>query len=200
MANERRYPVTFTVEHHAPPLTKEQIEAGYNVETDKFGAADAVAILSMLYPEDGSFGLLITSFDGRTGEEITDSELWKVWTMMADRLSKSKTLSEPKRELAEVLFGCVATALRATTTATLAAVPEGDDLSKRIARMIAWIPPHEKALLAGLGSVSAGFQFAAPEAWHFWRDRGTEVLENALMQRPPQPWIERVKAIWLGRE
>lgn len=198
--NERRYPVTYNVERLDPPLTQIQIDAGYEAEADLFGAADAVVVLSMLYPQDGSFGVLINSLDGRTGEEVTDSELWKVWTMMAVRLMQSKTLAEPKRSLAQTLHECVATALRATTAEALAAVPEGDDLCARIKRMIAFIPTHEKALLAGLHSVSVGFQFAAPETWYFWRDRGTGVLESALMQRPSQPWIERVKAIWLGRE
>jgi hypothetical protein len=66
--------------------------------------------------------------------------------------------------------------------------------------MLTLIPPHEHMLLAGLRMVSDGFRFAAPKSWHLWRDRGTGVLESALMQRPSQPWIESVKAIWLGTE
>lgn len=200
MQAPRRYPVTFTVALHNPPLTQEQFEAGYLAHGNAFGGADALVVLSMHYPADGSFGVVINSLDGRTGEEITDSELWKVWTMIAFRLRQSKTLSEPKRELAQVLHECVATALRASTAETLAAVPEGDDLCKRIERMLTLIPPHEHMLLAGLRMVSDGFRFAAPKSWHLWRDRGTGVLESALMQRPSQPWIESVKAIWLGTE
>jgi hypothetical protein len=191
---EHRYPLSYTLKREDPPLTKDQID------TNEIGASDAVVILSMIYPEDGSFSLAIDSLDGRTGDEVTDNELWKVWTMMASRLAESKTLSESKRSLAQELFACVATAIRAATAEALAVVPEGDDLCKRIKRMLAWIPPDERVLQLGLREVSNSFQFAPPEAWHVWRDRGTAVLEHGLMQRPSQLWIERVKAIWLGRE
>lgn len=197
----RRYPLTFAIDRHVPPITEKQIP-GRVLESDIFAAADAIVILSMLYPEDGSFALLVDSLDGRTGEEITDNELWKVWTMLANRLMRSKTLAEPKRELAEVLHGCVATALRASTAEILAAVPEGDDLGARIKSMLAVIPPEEGELRASLLAVSESFRVAMANpdvtCWNYWRTRGTDVLEAALMLRPSHPWIERVKAIWLG--
>jgi hypothetical protein len=194
MPDPKKYPLTYDVRQEEPPLTPDEVQHLSR------GAADAVVILSMIYPPDGSFSLSVVSLDGRTGEEVTDNELWKVWTMLSYQLARSKTLAEPKRELAETLHECVATALRAATQAALTVVPEGDDLCERIKRMLDVIPPHERVLQVGLRAVSDSFRFAPPEAWHLWRDRGTEVLEQALMQRPSQRWIERVKAIWLGRE
>jgi hypothetical protein len=98
--SERRYPITYEVTFQDPPLDRLAIPKGH-------GACDAVVILSLLYPEDGSFSMLPMSRDGRTGEELSDAELFKCWTLLAAHLAESKTLSPEKRQLAAQLFDVV---------------------------------------------------------------------------------------------
>lgn len=76
-------------EHGA--FTKEEL-----LNDPESGGTDALVWLSALYPRDGSFSVLLNSVDGRTGEEMADRELFKVWVMLANRLGRSKTLS-PER-------------------------------------------------------------------------------------------------------
>lgn len=64
------------------------------------GATDALLVLSLLYPEDGSFSMAIAgSRDGRTGGPVTDSEIFKVWVLLAAHLSRSGELGEGKKAL-----------------------------------------------------------------------------------------------------
>jgi hypothetical protein len=104
--SEKLYPLTYDIRREDPPLTREEVEAANR------SACHAVVILSMIYPPDGSFSLLVNSLDGRTGDEVTDSELWKVWTMLASRLGKSRTLSEGKRVLAHDVWEAVCEVIR----------------------------------------------------------------------------------------
>ncbi len=101
----RRYPLTYDLRAEDPPLEKDDIEAGR-------GACDAAILLSLIYPADGSFSMLIVSRDGRTGDEVSDAEIFKCWTLMANRLARSDTLSPNKRELARALWETFASAIR----------------------------------------------------------------------------------------
>ena len=65
----------------------------------------------MLYPPDGSFSLATPSLDGRTGQPVTDEELFKVWTLLASKLSDSMSLGNNKRHLASLVFEMVKTAI-----------------------------------------------------------------------------------------
>ena len=96
--NERRFPLTYELRAEDPPLTADEIMAMGR------GGCDAMILLSMLYPADGSFSLLVVSKDGRTGDEVTDAEIFKCWAMLAKRLADSSTLSPNKRELARTLW------------------------------------------------------------------------------------------------
>lgn len=96
--NDHRYPLTYTITVHDPPLTADQVRA------QNEGACDAVVIFSLIYPADGSFSSLLLSKDGRTGEELTDKELWKVWSMFARRLADSKTLDPARKAIAAIAF------------------------------------------------------------------------------------------------
>jgi hypothetical protein len=101
----RRYPLTYEVRAEDPPLTPAEIEPGR-------GACDAAILLSLVYPDDGSFSLLIVSMDGRTGDHVSDAELFKCWTLVAKRLAESTTLHASKRELARELWQIVVDAMQ----------------------------------------------------------------------------------------
>jgi len=78
-----------------------------------FGACDALILGSIIYPPDGSLSLQMASLDGRTGAELTDLELFKMWSLMAGHLAESTTLSDPKRQVAALLFDMIRAALQA---------------------------------------------------------------------------------------
>ena len=63
------------------------------------GGCDAVIVHSILYPEDGSYGHMLISKDGKTREPLSGNELWKAWLMMASTLSEDEDVPESKREL-----------------------------------------------------------------------------------------------------
>jgi hypothetical protein len=92
------YPLSYRLDHRPEGIPREQIER------DGLGAADAVILISIIRPEDGSLSTVITSLEGATGQEISDIELFKAWTLMAKRLSESKTLEPGKKALAGNVF------------------------------------------------------------------------------------------------
>lgn len=93
-----RYHVTYDITHHPAGLESDEI-----LDTDR-GGATAVFLGSLLYPPDGSYSAAFVSLDGRTGEPLDDAEVWKAWVMLAEHLSRSESLSDAKRELAEIVF------------------------------------------------------------------------------------------------
>jgi len=91
------YRLLWKLEPRPEGVTPEQVPTG-------FGASDAAFLLSCLYPPDGSFSVLVMSMDGRTGAPLDDDELFKVWSMLAKRLSVSTTLSASKKDFAKQVF------------------------------------------------------------------------------------------------
>jgi len=104
---EQVYPLTYKLEVHNPPLTRTQV-----TEDRNRGAGDAALLFSLVYPPDGSFKILMVSVDGRTGDELTDDEVFKVWAMAASRLGKSETLAPWKKEIAQTFFDTFAEIVR----------------------------------------------------------------------------------------
>lgn len=82
---EGTYPLTYAI---TPRL--EGVTADFAREHG-LGACDAVAIVSINYPDDGGLSVLVASLDGRTRERVTEAELWKVWAMMAKRFARPRT-------------------------------------------------------------------------------------------------------------
>ena len=87
------YKVKYGLEPEAGEFTPEECrEAG--------GGCDALVLVSMMFPADGSYSQAVSSFDGRTGgHPLHDSELWRVWSVLAAQLAGSETLRKqwPKR-------------------------------------------------------------------------------------------------------
>jgi hypothetical protein len=82
---ERMYPLTYDLKREDPPLPAGIVKARGR------SACDAIVFLSMIYPEDGSFSLLVESLDGRKPghERVSEQDLFKCWFMVGIRLSKS---------------------------------------------------------------------------------------------------------------
>lgn len=103
---EQLYPLTYDIRQEDPPLPRSK------VEELKRCACDAIVLLSMLNPPDGSFSLLTESLDGHTGERVTPDVLWKCWVLLASQLGETEGLSPNKRELAQEVFAIVSRAVR----------------------------------------------------------------------------------------
>lgn len=90
----------------------------YHVDEGKFqagdkasneGLTDALVLISILYPEDGSSSTMITSIDGRHTpvKGLSDADIFQAWSMMAHQLMQSKKLPEHFRLVCETAFETV---------------------------------------------------------------------------------------------
>ncbi len=102
-----KYRLLYRFDPKPEGVTREEVAAA-----GAGGACDAALVASIIYPEDGSLSVLFTGTDGRTGDMISDVEMFKVWTLLANRLAASKTLGEGKRQLAQLTWDAVCSAIR----------------------------------------------------------------------------------------
>jgi hypothetical protein len=63
------------------------------VKRNGLGCCDSAMFASIVHTEDG-FSIQFMSVDGKTGKDLSDQALFKIWGLLAERLSKSKTLEE----------------------------------------------------------------------------------------------------------
>jgi len=120
------YHLLYAVEAVPEGISEEEAREQAEQEQAKKGkgACTAIILAPILYPEDGSYSVLFLSKDGRTDEELDDSELFKAWSMLAHRLAQSETLSHGKKDLCGQVFDIVCGALR--TAAEHENKPESD--------------------------------------------------------------------------
>ena len=99
-----KYHLTYSVTPHPEGLTKEEIPEGH-------GGTDAVLIISIILPEDGSISQATMSLNGKTREPLTVEDEWKAWFMLGAALENRKDLKEWKREVCEFTTGLIRAAL-----------------------------------------------------------------------------------------
>jgi len=100
--SEHKYKLKYDLDTKVGEFTKEELEK------DDAGGTDALILVSLLYPEDGSFSTYFTTYDGRNeGKNLEDIEIFKFWSMLSKRLSESNTLSVKKKEIASMAFEMV---------------------------------------------------------------------------------------------
>ncbi len=97
------YPLKYRIE--LGEFTKEHLK------NNDYGGTDALILHSIIYPEDGSRSEVIASKDGRTGEDLDDSEVFKSWVGMAKGLSESNTLGDGRRLFCKFVFETVRSAI-----------------------------------------------------------------------------------------
>ena len=83
---------------HPEGLSAEEVKASGR------GACDALFLASLIFPEDGSLSLEFASLDGRTGNELSDLEWFKIWALLTSRLAKSHTLDRGRLEFAKLTW------------------------------------------------------------------------------------------------
>jgi hypothetical protein len=96
MSKPHVYKLKYDFNADAGQYSKEEIkEAGK-------GGSDALLLVSVLYPENGSLSIYFESMDGRNeGKSLSDHEVFKIWLMLAGRLGRSTTLNDIQREYAD---------------------------------------------------------------------------------------------------
>jgi hypothetical protein len=63
-----------------------------DVEGTDSGLTDALLCFSIIYPEDGGYSQVHFSNDGRTGQELTQEDLFKVWMTLGMNLANNGKL------------------------------------------------------------------------------------------------------------
>jgi len=107
MPNDQKYRVTYSIISHKDGVTRDNFFPAHMEKLkgpEDIGATDAAIVISMLYPPDGSFSMALSTLDGRTGKEVDDNELFKVWSMLSKTLAESKTLGPGKKAFASQVF------------------------------------------------------------------------------------------------
>ena len=104
MPNEHRFHVLYTVKPVPEGMAFGEIPEGA-------GACDALIVCSIVYPADGTFRLEVRSLDGRGPGPVEDKELFKMWSLLANRLSESTTIGENQRKIAGHVFEIIRTAI-----------------------------------------------------------------------------------------
>lgn len=103
---EHRYRLSYLFE--TLPGDGISVEEAKTRAKDGHGACDAMLVASIIYPADGSLSIMFAGKDGRTGEELDESEWFKVWMLLTERLSRSRTLTDAKRQICGLIWEIVA--------------------------------------------------------------------------------------------
>ncbi len=74
------YPLTYEVTQHDPPLEQDQVP-------EECGACHDIWIGSIVKGESGGKSYAFISMDGKTGEEVSDKELFQLWVILAGVLA-----------------------------------------------------------------------------------------------------------------
>lgn len=74
-----------------------------DLEREGLAGADAMVLISILYPPEGSYSLLPLSVDGRTGERepLSPGEMFKAWSVWGAGLADNEDLEDWQREAAK---------------------------------------------------------------------------------------------------
>ena len=87
------------------PKTRDEIATFFeDLGHDKFSAADAFVIMSIVLPPDGSYSQMVYSADGKTKKSVTPADQFKAWIMMSHYLMKHPDLDEGRRAFAAEVF------------------------------------------------------------------------------------------------
>lgn len=102
------YRLKYRLDFETGEFSSEEIEEAKRIDED-IGAADKLLVVSLLFPHerDSGFSAAFLGADGISGkvgpDAITDEDLFRVWSMMADRLASSQSLDGSRRGLADMV-------------------------------------------------------------------------------------------------
>lgn len=112
------YRLTYKFEAHPEGLKREELPADH-------GACDAMLLVSMIYPPDGSYSQAVVGVDGRNtatgpnGErlELAAKEQFKAWIMSAKYFAELEGLDPGRRLFAAEVFDHFCAIVSAATAA-----------------------------------------------------------------------------------
>lgn len=104
---EHKYRLTYQADPHPDGLTKDELPEGA-------GACDALVLMSLIYPKDGSYSWDLVTHDGRSDAELDGDELWKAWLMLTRHLSLREDMRPGKKEVCTNIFNQVSMLLKNT--------------------------------------------------------------------------------------
>jgi hypothetical protein len=90
---DKKYNLKYSWDAVAGNFSKEDIKGEHD------GLCDAMMVVSILFPEDGSYSQMIMSADGRTGKELSQDDIFKVWQMIAFTLERNNGLEGWHKEI-----------------------------------------------------------------------------------------------------
>lgn len=96
---DHRYPVRYKVDFRRQGWTR--------AELGDDGGCDKLILISIMDSPVGGRSEMVFGKDGITGDTIDDTELFKSWVMLANRLKDSEDLSPGGREVARLAFETV---------------------------------------------------------------------------------------------
>ncbi len=85
-------------------------ESGYTVkdiDNDNHGLCDAMILISIVRPPDGSYSQLLMSADGETHSELTQKDIFKAWLMLGFSLSDNGALQGWQKQTVDAITGLV---------------------------------------------------------------------------------------------
>ncbi len=117
--SDHKYRLLYMLKPVPDGITKTGIEELNKVRpNEQWGACDALVLMSLLYPEDGSLSMMVVPLDGRPEAaanelRLEDHELFKVWTLLAHRLMDSETLGDGPKGLCRAVHETMVESFRA---------------------------------------------------------------------------------------
>lgn len=102
-AQQHKYRLTYSIDAHPEGIAREDLPKGK-------GACDAVLLMSIIYPPDGSLSVLVVTKDGREDREMTDQELFKFWTLLTSRVARGE-INGWQKQVAQRCWQIIVTAM-----------------------------------------------------------------------------------------
>jgi hypothetical protein len=93
----KTYHLRYTLKFEAGEFSKSEIGQDQ-------GAADALVILSIAYPDDGSYSMVPLSKDGRNNQDLDAKEMFKAWILLGQHIAQMGDLDECRKLIVETPF------------------------------------------------------------------------------------------------
>lgn len=104
---DRFYPIVYTINFYKNGKSESW------ARKNGLGACDAAFLAQIAKTEDGGRAVRFSSIDGKTGEDLNDQELLKIWGLLGERLSNSTMLHENTRKLCGDVWKAIKDAMSA---------------------------------------------------------------------------------------
>jgi len=100
-----RYHMSYDFQRHEDGITKEELSPR--------GGCDSIGFISVIHSPDGGSSTAFIGRNGVTGEDWTDGDWFRAWTLLARRLTDSDELGEGQRAVCGAAFDTVRRAILA---------------------------------------------------------------------------------------